>query len=264
VEPHRRRAAGPARIRPQRLFEFIGRARLSVILVSVHARHTFNRPLIKLLRREHPDIALGVIGLSDLMMAGGTALRFLHQGLRGCGAPATLGIVPGYLLFRGGEMLAWDAGIPTFADIDALARSGLLGALWSGVTRDLSFVGQALHLASEQIAANRVAARFRAAAAQEPHHRAASGAAGGAADAPPAQDVYWAYQLLGVLPTATDREVHEAWRKRRMDVHPDQAAHDPAEFARRSAVSAEINKARDMIMEHRGKGPRAARAARAS
>jgi len=256
VEQQRRRAAGPIRIKPQRLFDFIGGARLSVILVSVHARHTFNRPLMKQLRRDHPGIALGVIGLSDLMMAGGTALRFLHQGLRGCGAPASLGIVPGYLLFRGGEVLAWDAGIPTFADIDALARSGLLGALWSGVTRDLSFVGQALHLASEQIAANRVAARFRLAAAQEPHRRPADSGA----DAPPAQDVYWAYQVLGVLPTATDREVHEAWRKRRMDVHPDQAAHDPAEFARRSALSSDINRARDMIMEHRGKGPRAARA----
>ena len=256
MDRERRRAAGPARVRPQRLFEFIGGTRLSVLLVSVHPRHTFNRPLIKQLRREHPGIGLGVIGLSDLMMAGGAALRFLHQGLRGCGAPGSLGILPGYFLFRGGEMLAWDAGIPTFDDIQAIARSGLLGALWSGMTRDLSFVGQALHLASEQIAANRVAARFRLAASAEHHRRAAAGASG----ARPAQDVYWAYQVLGVMPTATDREVHEAWRKRRMDVHPDQAAHDPAEFARRSAISADINRARDIIMESRGTGPRAARA----
>src|SRR5687768_6611066 len=110
------------------------------MLVSVHPRHTFNRPLMKLLRREHPGIALGVIGLTDLMMAGGTALRFMHQGLRGCGAPASLGIVPGYFLFRGGEMLAWDSGIPSYGDVEALVRSGLLGALWSGLTRDLSFV----------------------------------------------------------------------------------------------------------------------------
>ena len=57
--------------------------------------------------------------------------------------------------------------------------------------------------------------------------------------------------MLGVLPTATDREVHDAWRRRRMQNHPDQAAGDPAEFERRSRLSADINRARDIIMDHR-------------
>jgi curved DNA-binding protein CbpA len=59
-----------------------------------------------------------------------------------------------------------------------------------------------------------------------------------------------------VLPTATDREIHEAWRKRRKQNHPDHAAQDPAEFARRSRFSAEINRARDIIENHRSGGAR--------
>lgn len=249
----------PTRIAPANLFKFIGRAPLAVILISVHRRHTFNRALRKRLRREHPGMAFGIVDLRDLMLAGGPALRFLHQGLRLCGAPVAMGVVPGYVLFRGGEILAWDGGLPTYDDVEALARSGLLGVIWSGLTRDMRFLRQALQVATEQVAAQRIAARFAHAIAA-----GAEGRAAGRSTAPPKRDVYWAYQILGVLPTATDREVHAAWRRRRMETHPDRAADDPAEFARRGALSAEINLARDIILNHRrggGNGERYARGA---
>lgn len=250
----------PAAIAPDALFEFIGSAPVAVLLVSVHPAQTFNTPLAEQLRRDHAGVALGTIDLANLMLAGGAALRFLHQGLRLCGAPASLGVLPGYFLFTDSDLRAWDAGLPTFDDVEAIARSGLLGAVVSGITRDLTFVRQALRQASEQIVAQRIAARFRTAAAADRARRPS----GGASTPPPAYDLFWAYRTLGVLPTATDREVHAAWRRRRMEVHPDQMAQDPAEFARRSALSAEINHARDIIMEHRGAGPRRARQARAS
>jgi len=144
-------------------------------------------------------------------------------------------------------MLAWDAGLPMFGDVEAMARSALLGAVWSGVTRDLTFVGQALQAAAEQIAGERVAARFRHVAAE----REARGRASTQAGAPPVDDLFWAYQILGVPPTATDREVHDAWQGRRKEDHPDLAAGDPVEFERRSRISADVNRARDIILEHR-------------
>jgi DnaJ-domain-containing protein 1 len=129
--------------------------------------------------------------------------------------------------------------------------------VWSGVTRNAAFVRQALRVAAEQAAAERTAGRFRHAAASEGPRRQDPGAA-----AEPAQDdVYRAYQTLGVQPTATDREVYQAWRKRRVENHPDHAAQDPAEFARRSRISAEINRARDVIEAHRAGRPHGARAA---
>jgi curved DNA-binding protein CbpA len=60
--------------------------------------------------------------------------------------------------------------------------------------------------------------------------------------------------MLGVLPTATDREVHDAWRRRRMEHHPDRASHDRAEFDRLSRLSADINRARDVIVAYRSGG----------
>ncbi|HEX8110135.1 MAG TPA: J domain-containing protein, partial [Kofleriaceae bacterium] len=60
-----------------------------------------------------------------------------------------------------------------------------------------------------------------------------------------------AYQTLGVSPTATDEEVQQAWRRLRVELHPDAAAGDPVEFERRSRLSAELNRARDIIFAHR-------------
>ena len=240
----------PVAIDPAHFFEFVGGSRLAVLLVSVHPVHTFNRALSQGLGAEFPDMAFGTVNLYELILAGGPALRFLHQGLLSCGAPRSLGVLPGYCLFREGEMLAWDAGLPAFADVEAIGRSALLGALWSGVTRDMAFVGQAVRIAAEQVAGQRVAARFRQALADGGARRADPGQP----SPPPIDDLYWAYQMLGVLPTATDREVHDAWRKRRMQNHPDHAGQDRAEFDRRSRFSAEINRARDIIVSHRSGG----------
>ncbi len=244
----------PIRIDGAHLFEFIGDAELAVVLVSGHRWQQFSRALGQELRQEDPDVALGTIDLTDLVIAGGPALRFLHQGLYRCGAPSAFGVLPGYYLFRRGRMLAWDAGLPGFADVGAIARSALVGAIWSSVTRDAAFVGHALHVAAEKAAAQGTAVRFRLAIAEESAPREARDHD----PAPPREDVYWAYQVLGVAPMATDRDVHDAWRRRQKEHHPDHAAQDPVEFARRTRLSAEINRARDVIFEHRGRGARRA------
>ena len=73
----------------------------------------------------------------------------------------------------------------------------------------------------------------------------------GDAPPPPFDDLRWAYQTLGVPSTASDREIHLAWRQKRIENHPDHAGADRAEFDRRSRISAEINRARDIIIASR-------------
>jgi DnaJ domain len=229
------------------VFDFIRESELAVIFVSVHRLHTFNGALSQQLVSEHNAIAIGSIDLGTLLVSGPSVLRFLHQGLRNCDAPAVFGVLPGYYLFRSGELLAWDAGLPVFADIAALGRSALLGAVFSGIGSDLTLIGHALHVAADQVAAERLAWLFREAMASERAYRQ-----------PPREtsstrvdELYWAYQVLGVLPTATDREIHDAWRRRRAETHPDHAVGDPTEFERRSRLSRDINHARDVIVNHR-------------
>jgi hypothetical protein len=253
---------GPKPVHPAHLFEFIRDSELAVLFVSAHPLHRLNRPLVRQLASEHKDIAVGVMKLTALLRAGPSVLRFLHQGLRNCDAPAAFGVLPGYYLFHSGTMLAWDAGLPGFADVTALARSALLGAVWSGVSNDAMFIRQALLLAADQSAADRIAVLFRQAiadAAARAQRQAARNT-----DVPPADELYWAYQVLGVLPTATDREVHDAWRRRRAENHPDHAGNDPVEFERRSRLSRDINLARDIIVKHRHPGTRGATHAWAS
>jgi len=229
------------------LFEFVRESELAVMFVSVHRLHTFNGALSQRLGSEHKAIAIGSIDFDALLVSGPSVLRFLHQGLRHCDAPAMFGVLPGYYLFRNGEMLAWDAGVPVFADFAALGRSALLGAVFSGVSHDLTLIAHALHVAADQVAADRMAWLFREAIAAGRTERQAARETTSA----PADELYWAYQVLGVLPTATDREIHEAWRRRRAETHPDHAGGNPEEFERRSRLSRDINHARDVIVNHR-------------
>ena len=236
------------------LFEFVRQSPLAVVFVSLHRLHTFNSTLAKELIADHDEIALGTIDIGNLLTSGGPALRFLHQGLRRCGAPAAFGVLPGYYLFRSGALLAWDAGLPTFADATAIARSAVLGAVWSGVSHDISFVTYALRFAADHAAGQRVAATFRYVI----DNPAADARASSEPSAAPVDEVFWAYQTLGVLPTASDREVHEAWRRKRREAHPDHAVGDAAEFERRSRISRDLNRARDIIAAYRSGGARRA------
>jgi hypothetical protein len=235
----------PVTVDAARFFEFIDRPGLAVLLISVHPRHTFSEALARQLLAEHGEIALGTTSLVDLVSTGGPAVAYLHDGFRGCGA-STVGVLPGYCLFRQAEMLAWDSGLPTIADTDIFARSALIGLVFSGITNKISFVLDALRLAFDQAGAHRVAGVFREATTRRSYQRTTA-----QSSPPPADQTRWAYTVLGVQPTATDREVHQAWRRRRVEVHPDGAAGDPVEFERRSRISVDINRARDIIVAHR-------------
>lgn len=239
----------PLRIDPARFFEFIGQPGTSVVFLSVHRRHTFNRALSGYFSDAQGEpVAFGALELRQLVVSALPALRFLHQELRAFGAPVSFGILPGYFLFSGGRLLAWDAGLPAGADLAAIARSALLGALWSGVTGRLAFMGEALYFAAQEATAERMAARFQQAVlddvSQGPNGNARPWASS------PEDELLRAYQILGVRPTATEQEVRSAWRKRRMESHPDRAAGDPVEFERLNRISVEMNRARDIILGH--------------
>ena len=245
----------PVAVGVERFFEFIERPGLSVLLVSVHPRHTFSAALSQQLDRDdHGHRAGHDQPRRAAVTGGGPALPFLHQRFRACDA-SQFGVLPGYCLFREAEMLAWDAGLPALADVSAIAQSALLGVVFSSLMSDLLFVVSALRLAADQVAAPRVALKFKQVAAGRTRRQA-----GAASAPPPIDEVRWAYETLAVAPSATDREVHQAWRRRRVEMHPDVAAGDPAEFERRSRISADINRARDIIVSHRARGGGAAEA----
>lgn len=239
--PSRAPAGEPVRVDPDRLLEFVAGPGLSVILVSVHPRHVFSPALQARLRAGDAAVALGTVDLGALLRGGGAAVPVLHDGLRACGGPAALGIAPGYWLFRDGEVLAWASGLPAAEDAPQLARRVLLGAAWSAALRRLVPFWTALQVATEEVAAERVASQFAAAAAP----RTRQGERGAARTAE--DELARAYALLGVATSASDAEVARAWRRRLLEVHPDLAAGDPPEFARRTQVAAELNRARDLI-----------------
>ncbi len=61
-------------------------------------------------------------------------------------------------------------------------------------------------------------------------------------------DIAQAYELLGVTPDVSDKEMRSAWRKLVRSYHPDLARTDPEEASRRMG---EINAAYDAVAHHR-------------
>ena len=248
----------PESVDAAHFFDFIGTPGLKVILLSVHPAHTFSPSLHQQLSDDHAAMTFGTVGLTDLIVRGGPAVPFLSREFRECGPSWALGILPGYCLFRGADMLSWDAGLPIATEAGGILRGTLLGMILTAFTNDVSFTARALHYAADHIAARRVVLKFRQAATDPGPRRSTTGRSSD----PPIDELRWAYQQLGVPSTATDREVHRAWRRKRLENHPDHAGADRVEFERRSRISADINRARDIIVSHRSEhGPRTGSAA---
>ena len=233
---------------------------MSVVLMSVHPAHTFNLVLCEQLApifarseragKDTQRVTFASVDLFELMLWASPILPYLQQGLAACGAPSMFGVLPGYWLFEAGQVLAWESGLPDLNDVSVMAPSALVGALWSALTHNPALLGQALLFASEELAARRIVAQFtraRVERRQGQQYRSAR------TPPPSVDELIRAYRTLGVPPSASDREVNAAWRKRRAEVHPDRAAQDPVEFERRSRVSVGLNQARDLILRQRGR-----------
>ena len=241
--------AEPVEVRASELIEFIHTPGPVVVFVSVHPEHPFNAALPRRMREATPrDVTFGTTGLLDLVVSGSPALSVLKQGLFACAVSTRLEALPGYYLFRDGRMMAWDSGLPTGADLTMIARGALPGLVVFAITKDLGILATAVRLASDEATAIRLTDRFQQ-AFESPHQGARP---------PPRraseQDLARAYAVLGVTPNATDAEVDRAWRARRVAWHPDRAVGDAVEFARRNRLAVEINRARDLIREHRAFG----------
>lgn len=231
-----------------RLLEFVGGPGEAVVLVSLHPAHAFSAALERRLVAEHPDVRLGRVSALELVATGGAAVQFLSANLHARGVRTPFAVLPGYYLFSGGQLLAWDAGLPGLEDGRSIAGSLLLGTVCAGVTRDVSFIVQALRLAADESGAARVTTRFHDILASHRNPKT-----GGASRSSRSDDVQWACSMLGVKAKASDREIHRAWRRRRVECHPDRAR-NRADFKRRSRISADVNRARDILLNLRPAG----------
>jgi DnaJ-domain-containing protein 1 len=239
----------PVHLEPDQFFEFIGVPGLSVVFVSLHPMHPFNNALVRRFRERYGDaVPFGTIGLMQLIARESPVLAFLRQSLVVCGVAPWLEVMPGYYVFHGGRALAWDSGLPTAADVQPILRGSLLGAFAFAFTRDPTILRKALKIAADEATAHRLTGRFHAAYEQRDDDRPRP-----PPRRPSGDDLRQAYRTLGVEPNASDAEIAAAWRKLGLQYHPDRAADDPLEFERRSRLSAEINRARDIIRSHRAK-----------
>lgn len=242
----------PIEIQPAGFFEFVARRGLVVVFVAMHPMHPFNSAL----PRHLADT--GTIGRVELpeLAAEIPVLLYLRDGLRSLGVTHVFEVMPGYYSFVDGRLLAWDSGLPGREDLDLVLRASLLGLVAYAITRNPMLIARATQLGAREAAALRMADAFRACEAE---YRSNPWASGPPPPPPnPADELLNAYRLLGVDPSASDREVNTAWRKLQTELHPDHVAGDPGEFERRSRLATEINRARELIRAHRSRARRAA------
>jgi hypothetical protein len=258
VDRSDRAMSEPVEISASHFFDFIAAPSLAVVFVSMHPAYPLNRAIGRRLEEaQGSDVSFGTIGVMELIVTGGRALSFLRRGLSSCGVSVPLEVLPGYYLFRQGRMLAWDSGLPDRSDAGPILGGSLLGMIAFAFSRDLALLGKAMRFAVDEATAARLALHFGRIVEEDGGRSRHEGAyAGHASPRDADDDVMRAYRTLGVTPEATDQEVDAAWRRLRVDLHPDRTAGDPAEFERRSRFAAQINWARDAIRAHRARAPR--------
>ena len=231
-------------------FEFVARPEPSVVFLCIHSVHPFNTALPGRFQAASgaSEIPFGSIELLELVVKRSPVLAFLYQSIESLGASSWPSVLPGYYLFADGQLLTWSSGLPIRDDATHIVRGAALGAVWYGLTGNRMFVGRAALFAANEASAKRIGDDFAAALRQ--HHESPRQATrpGKAASQ---HELQWAYELLGVNPGSSETEVNTAWRRLRARHHPDRASSDPVEFERRSKLSRELNRARDIVLAAR-------------
>lgn len=230
-------------------FEFVAKPGPSVVFLSAHPLHPFSTPLGDALEAEFGDgIHFGTISLFELALNRSPILHFIgqrHGELTGASAM----VVPGYYLFRESELLSFDVGLPIRTEVNSMWKDVALSAVWCGVTRQGAEFAHSVFVKASSVCAPRIARNMTQAWAA----RERAGRRSAASAKPSSDQLRWAYDVLGVEVTASDAEVNAAWRRLRAAHHPDYAASDAAEFERRTRISQDLNRAREVIFAHRSR-----------
>lgn len=230
-------------------FEFVAKPGPNVVFLSAHPLHPFSTPLGEALEASFAgSVQFGTISLFELALSRSPVLHFIgqrHGELTGSGAM----VVPGYYLFRESELLSFDVGLPIRMEVNSMWKDVALTAVWCGVTRQGMEFAKSVFVKASSVCAPRIARDMREAwGARERAGRPSTGSA-----RPSKDELRWAYDVLGVDVTASDAEVNAAWRRLRAAHHPDYAASDAAEFERRTRISQDLNRAREVIFAHRSR-----------
>ena len=246
-------------LNPDGFFDFVGQARPVVVFLSGHPLHRLNPHLAQTCAQHISEEAvLAQLSLSELNQSAFYVLAFLQQEIEQNQIDVPFPIPPGYFLFYRSQLISWRFGLPASGDVGAVLRGSILGAAFSWLTRDPRFFGQALWMSSERQAATRMArdfAKLYTDFLERPRPRFSyryQEQRSFFSQAGAESEIQRAYRTLELDPSASDEEVHRAWRRLQKKYHPDRAARHPEEFERLSRRCAEINQARDTIRRHRG------------
>ena len=230
-------------------YEFVAQPVPSLLFVFVHPLHPFNAALLQRLPEAFGgrELPMAALSLTELVLSRSPVLAFLQQATHELRVGRRFGVLPGYYLTHGGRFLAWQSGLPAGKERSLLLGSAIFGAMWHAATGHGAAVARLVQSMFDETSAVRIAASFERAFAR--------GGEAGHAPGPRVQvtpqELRWAYRRLGLAPSASDREVERAWRKLRAANHPDLAQGDPAEVERRTRISLELDRARELIRARR-------------
>jgi len=232
--------AASSRLSPASFLDFVQAPGPAVVYVSLRFGLPLNRTLLPRLARLEEPVRVGQVELLRLARENRVAVGMLRAALQQLGLRRRY-VPPGYYFFDRGRLLAWESGLPSPGDARRIVRGALLGLVWSAVQKRVSLIGRGLDLSAEDAIAKRMTSTFRRALVEQRARRPSV--------RPPAplDELSAAYALLGIAQTASPQAVRDAWRRKLVESHPDRAAQDPLEHARRTRRAAEINRAYHLI-----------------
>lgn len=229
-------------------YEFVAQPGPGVLFAFVHPLQPLNAALPQHLPEAFDglEVPMASLSLTELVIARSPVLALLQQATQDSPVARRFGVLPGYYLTCEGRVVAWQSGLPAGPERSLLLGGAIFGAVWHVKTGQGALVARLLQSVFDEASAKRIAGSFARAFAHRGERES------GTRSAPRAtpDDLRWAYRLLGLTPSASERDVERAWRKKRAESHPDLAYGDPSELERRTRLSLELDRARELIRAH--------------
>lgn len=229
---------------------FITSKPVAILYASSDGGVSFNGSLKSGLEQHFKlQLALGAINNETVDYVNPVINFLITKEMPRLGLPVSQAFIPGYYLFRNGLLIAYHPGTFDISKLSegqqnvmAITAAGimLLSAL---LTKDLGFTLQSLGQSAQLATGMNILEFFRR-----------FSTAYNTTDTRPAQLLVYktelerAYQLLGVSPLASDKEINSARKDQLKQYHPDKSLTDKEA---RTQITVEINRAYDFIKSTR-------------
>lgn len=227
---------------------------LVVIRASIWPQQDFNKTFLEMFKGKYPaNCRFGWINIAEIDFKKPFVKFIADAWLKSIGLSSSNGVPPGYYLFKDGVLVGMHPGTVDWSQDKTTIKVGVgiigITSLLSQKMDYFSLIKTVFDVNPAQRIMdffNEVLAYISSREAKRQQDKQRKHQQRTIKD-----DLKRAYSILGVSPTASNKEVQNARKRAAKKVHPDNYTNDPEMCERMTQVMAQINNAYDLIAKER-------------